>query len=82
MLAAGEIIDFGAMILFTIAIAAGPATIIVGLGNFQSLFLLIYVIILAKYFPHLYKEEITKSTLGIKIISIILMLVGLWMVGV
>ena len=81
LLIGGGVMDFAANILFTVAIALGPVSLVGGLGNFQALFLLILIVFLAKYFPRLYKEAVSKGILGVKLISIILMLVGLWFIG-
>ena len=78
----GTTLDLVASISFTIAVALGPVSLVGGLTNFQPLFLLIFIVFLARYFPQLYKEEVSKSILGVKFLSIILMLVGLWLIGV
>lgn len=46
------------------------------LAGFQSLFGLIYGIILSIKFPYILREVITKKTLGLKITSIILIIIG------
>lgn len=50
------------------------------LAGFQSLFGLIYGIILSIKFPYVLKEIITKKTIGLKITSIILMIAGAYFI--
>ncbi len=46
------------------------------LAGFQPLFTLIYGIILSLWFPYIVKEVITKKTLGLKLASILMIIVG------
>lgn len=49
-------------------------------GGTQPLFLLIYGLILTKLFPKVIKEDIGKSTVGIKLISALITLIGLYLI--
>ena len=62
------------------AVAAGAASIVSVLSSFQSVFVLIMAIFISIWFPKILKEELTSSTIALKIISIILITIGLWMV--
>lgn len=46
------------------------------LAGFQPLFTLIYGIILSLWFPYIVKEVITKKTLGLKLASILMIILG------
>lgn len=59
------------------ALSLISASIVNILGGIQPLFVLIYGVILSLWFPHIIKEVITKGALGIKLASIIGMLLGL-----
>jgi len=46
------------------------------LGSLQPLFVLIFGIILSVWFPHITKEVISKKTLTLKFVAIVIMIVG------
>ncbi|MBT7902755.1 EamA family transporter [Candidatus Woesearchaeota archaeon] len=76
-----EIINIIALISIGYAISIGSVSLVISLINFQPLFILILVIILSKFFPHLYEENLDKKTLTFKIIAVILLVIGLFLVG-
>jgi len=77
-----EIIGMCGMFLSYLAIQKGPISLISVTESFQSVFTLILVIIISVFIPKILKEEIGKKTITIKIISIILMIVGLYLISV
>jgi drug/metabolite transporter (DMT)-like permease len=62
------------------AISLIPVGIVSILSGFQPLFVLAYGIILSVWFPHILKEIINKKIIMQKIISIALMMVGLYFI--
>jgi drug/metabolite transporter (DMT)-like permease len=50
------------------------------LAGFQPLFVLLYGVILSVWFPHILKEIVNKKVITQKIISIVLMIVGLYFI--
>ncbi len=58
------------------AISLLSVSLVSVLAGFQPLFTLIYGIILSLWFPHIVKEVITKKTLGLKLVSILMIIVG------
>ncbi len=62
------------------ALTSGPVSLISVFRGFQSVFVLIYAIFLSIWLPKILKEELNKSTLGIKAIPILLMAVGLYLI--
>ena len=54
-------------------ISVGLVSVLAGL---QPLFTLAYGIILSLWFPHIIKEVITKKTLGLKLTSILMIIIG------
>lgn len=59
------------------ALSLVAASIVNVLGGFQSLFVLIYGIVLSLWFPQLLKEVIDKQTIGIKVVAIFGIIIGL-----
>ncbi len=63
-------------LFITIAISLGSVTLVNALASLQPFFVLVFMVILSIFYPHILKEEIGKSTLTIKIIAIILIFIG------
>lgn len=62
------------------ALTSGPVSLISVFRGFQSVFVLIYAITFSIWLPKIFKEELSKSVLGIKAIAIFLMLIGLYLI--
>ncbi len=62
------------------ALTSGPVSLISGFRGFQSVFVLIYAILFSIWLPKILKEELNKSTLGIKAIAILLMVIGIYLI--
>ena len=62
------------------AISLISVSIVSVLSGFQSVFALIYGVVLTLFVPKIIKEGISKKTLGIKIFSIAIMFVGLYLI--
>jgi len=59
----------------------GPISLVSVLGSgFQGHFILLFAVILSKYFPKILKEEIDKKAIAVKVIAIFLMLGGLLLI--
>jgi len=76
-----EIFGMGGMAFFYLALQRGPVSLVALVGGTQCLFVLVFVTLISILFPKILKEEIDKKTIIIKIISIILMLVGLYLIS-
>lgn len=63
---------------YALSLAAVPLVNII--GSIQPAISLVEGIILTKKFPHLIKEDISKSTLTLKLISILIIFVGMYLV--
>lgn len=63
-------------LFITIAISLGSVTLVNALASLQPFFVLVFMVILSVLYPHILKEEIGKSTLALKVISIILIFIG------
>lgn len=68
---------FFGRIFYFLAIMLGSVSLVSVISGFESVFVLIYAILLSKYLPKLFKEEIDKKTILHKIIAIFLMFIGL-----
>ena len=62
------------------ALAIGPVTLVSVFRGFQSLFVLVYAVLLSIWLPKILKEELSKSVIGIKVVAILLMSVGLYLI--
>ncbi len=71
-----ESLNAGGILLITIATAAGPVTLVNALSSIQPFFVLLFTVILSVLYPKILKEEISKSTVLVKLIAIILMFIG------
>jgi len=74
------ILYYVAVIFFYIAISEELASIVAAIPSVQPLFVLIYTLILSLFIPKILKEKISKSIVLIKVISIILLIIGTWLV--
>jgi len=77
-----EIIGLTGLFLFYLAVQKGPVSLVSVTGGFQPIFVFILAIIISTFFPKFLKEEINKKTISLKIISIILMVTGLYLISV
>jgi len=64
------------VLFITIALSMGFVTLVNALSSVQPFFVLLFTVILSRFYPRILKEEIGKSTILIKVIAIILMFVG------
>ena len=62
------------------ALTIGPVTLVSVFRGFQSLFVLVYAVLLSIWLPKILKEELSKSVIGIKVVAILLMSVGLYLI--
>ncbi len=67
-------------LFITIAASLGSVTLVNALASLQPFFVLIFMVILSIFYSHILKEEIGKSALLLKIISIILILIGAFLI--
>jgi len=60
----------------------GPVSLVAVLGATQSVFVLFYSFLITKYLPGILKEDISRKTIGVKIISIVGILVGVYLISI
>jgi drug/metabolite transporter (DMT)-like permease len=75
-----EIMGMTGMFLVYLAIQQGPVSLVQVAEGFEAVFVLILAVIISKFFPKILKEKFDIKTISIKIISIVLMLGGLFMI--
>ncbi len=62
------------------ALTSGSVSLISVFRGFQSVFVLLYAVILSIWLPKIFKEELSKKILGIKALAILLMAFGLYLI--
>ncbi len=67
--------------VITIAGAIGFITLVNALSSVQPLFLLLMMILMSLFKPHILKEELGGSVLVIKFIAIGMILAGVYLIG-
>ncbi len=75
-----ETLNLGAILSIIFAASIGLASLVNALSSIQPFFVLIFAMTISLFFPGIFKEQITKSTIFIKIISITLMFVGILLI--
>ncbi|MBU1004602.1 MAG: DMT family transporter, partial [Nanoarchaeota archaeon] len=76
-----ECIGIGGMFLYYLAVQRGPVSLVSVVEGSETIFIFILTIIMSIFLPKILKEEINKKTITIKIISIILTIVGLYLIS-
>ncbi len=67
-------------IFFYLAIQRGSVSLVSLIDGTTSLFVIILATLISIFMPHILKEEITKKTMSLKIISALLMIAGLYLI--
>jgi len=80
LITTNETINIIAVFLITIAISLGTATLVNSLVSIQPLFVLIFAFAITKIHPQALQEEINKKAMIIKLISIILIVTGAYLI--
>ncbi len=71
-----EVIAIVSKMLQNFATLLAPLALVIAVNGFQPVFVLIYGILLTLFFPHIVSENITKRHIGIKAISITIIVIG------
>lgn len=80
--AASGILALAGIILINYAISLNSVSLISAMEGIQILFVLILAAILSKWYPGILKEELGKKTLLIKIIAIVIIIAGVYLINV
>ncbi len=76
-----EILDRLAGFVYLYASLLAPVALVAVVTDVQPFFVLVEGIILSVWFPHIIKEDLSRKTLGIKIISILLIFMGIYILS-
>lgn len=71
-----QIIGFSSMILFYLAIARGPISLIIAINGSGPMLVFIFSTFVSFFFPGFIKEEIKKEVIILKLISIMMIITG------
>jgi len=77
----GDIIGMTGVVLSYLAIQRGSVSLVSLVESTQPFFIFIAIVVITIWFPKILKEKIDKKTIAIKIISIMLMLGGLYLIS-
>ena len=77
-----EAVYFSANILFFAAVTMAPVSLISAMGGFQPFFMIAMGLILARWFPKMVKEDISRKTLKTKIGAALLIFLGVWIINI
>jgi len=80
MVLGNQFLNIGALTSITYSISMGSVSLINSLNGFHSIFVLINSLFLSYKFPNILKEDFRKPILSIKIVSIILILCGVYFI--
>ncbi len=79
---ASESLGIVGMVFLYLAIQRAPVSLVTLVGGFQSLFVIFIAVTLSIFFPKIIRETIDKKTIAIKIVSALLMLLGLYIITI
>ncbi|MHA1988724.1 MAG: EamA family transporter [Promethearchaeota archaeon] len=65
-----------------LAIQRGPVSLVSLVQGTESLFVIVLAAFISIFMPHILKEEINKKTMALKIISALLIIIGLYMIAI
>ena len=71
-----EIINLGANLSFTAALALGPVSLVKALGSVQVIFVFILASIISWFAPKYIQEKMSSRTIFVKVVSIVLIIGG------
>lgn len=80
LIVSDAILSIFAVSMRNVAIKLSSATIVTSLGGIQSLFVLIMTLLISFRFSNILKEELSKETIILKTISIILLIIGIYFI--
>ncbi|MFA6097684.1 MAG: DMT family transporter [Candidatus Paceibacterota bacterium] len=64
------------IILITVAMAMGSVTLTNTMLSIQPLFVLIFAVFISRYYPQLFREDLDRRTVALKLVSILLIVAG------
>jgi len=77
----GAAVSTVAMLFFLAALSGGPATLVSSLNAVQPFFTLVLIFLLSRFLPHILKEDFTRGTLLLKIIAVLAVFAGVYLLA-
>lgn len=77
-----QVFSSSALIIWSLALTLGSVSLIGALSSANPIFVFIFAILMGILFPKILKEKIDKNTLLLKITSIILVVIGVYLISV
>lgn len=77
-----SILWIAAIIFFFYAASLGPITLVSTISVISPFVTLLFVVLMSKFWPKILKEEIDSKTFSLKLVSILLIIFGLYLVTV
>ena len=76
-----EFFGIAAMLFNILALSLGLATLVTVLISFQHLFLLIITILISLLYPAIIKEDLKSQVIGMKLVAIISIIIGIYLIS-
>lgn len=76
LLTLNETLAMASTLCLTVALSSGFATLVTTLSSIQPFFVLIFAVFMSLFFPKILQEELGRSVLALKFVSILLMFLG------
>jgi len=81
IIGSNEVIYITSRVFNFYAIALASASLVSVLGGFQPFFMLVFGLILSRWFPKIIKENVAKKVVVLKFVAVILIFIGVWFVS-
>jgi len=75
-------IYYVADISWVVAVSQAPVSLVTALSTTEPFFVLVIMLLLSVFVPRILKEEISKSVVSLKVVSIVLIMLGTYFVAV
>lgn len=76
MMSISQILNIMGGVLITLAMSAGAVTLVNTLTSTQSFIVLVFALVISIFYPAIFKEDLKKANIFIKVIATILMFIG------
>lgn len=76
LMSVSETLNVSGGLFITLAISVGSVTLVNALASVQPFFVLLFALIISIFYPAIFKEDIKKANIFIKVIAIILIFIG------
>lgn len=81
LLSLNELLLLLSVLFVTVALSQNSATLTTALFSIHPFFVLLFAIILSKFYPHIIKEKIKKADIILKITAIVLIFIGVFLIA-